>query len=202
MASSEGGQATPSDSDQGPLQTTRPDPPIPMRDRTAGFRNLNLTQIAHEVVELFDPTAEENAVRLRLSGGNRVDVVGDRDLLFDAISNLVDNAIKHGGSKSGVTVAVSQSAGGSLLSVADAGPGIPVDERKHVLGRFYRLERSRNGPGNGLGLSLVAAVAKLHGARIAMADNSPGLKIELHFPLPEILNIAASVIEGTRASDS
>jgi len=175
---------------------------IEMRERTAGFHEIDLSEIARQVVELFDPAAEENAIRLRLCAADRVGVVGDRDLLFDAISNLVDNAIKHGGSKGGVTVAVSQSAGGPLLSVADGGRGIPVDERKHVLRRFYRLERSRNSPGNGLGLSLVAAVAKLHGARIEMADNSPGLRIELHFPLPGIHNIAASVIEDTRASDS
>jgi signal transduction histidine kinase len=158
---------------------------IEMRDRTAGFRNLDLTEIAREVVELFDPAAEENGVTLQLSASDRVDVVGDRDLLFDAISNLVDNAIKHGGSKIGVTIAVSQSCGELLLSVADGGPGIPVEERKHVLRRFYRLERSRSNPGNGLGLSLVAAVASLHGARIEMANNSPGLRIELHFPIPE-----------------
>jgi len=175
---------------------------IEMRDRTAGFHKIDLSEIARQVVELFDPATKKNAIRLRLCAADRVGVVGDRDLLFDAISNLVDNAIKHGGSKGGVTVAVSQSAGGPLLSVVDGGRGIPVDERKHVLRRFYRLERSRNSPGNGLGLSLVAAVAKLHGARIEMADNSPGLRIELHFPLPGIHNIAASVIGGTRASDS
>jgi signal transduction histidine kinase len=175
---------------------------IEMRDRTAGFHNLDLCEIPRQVVELFDPAAEENAIQLRLCAADRAGVVGDRDLLFDAISNLIDNAIKHGGSKGGVTVAVTQGADGPLFSVADGGPGIPLNERKHVLRRFYRLERSRNSPGNGLGLSLVAAVAKLHGARIEMADNSPGLRIELHFPSPQIHNIAASVIEGTRASNS
>jgi signal transduction histidine kinase len=154
---------------------------IEMRERTAGFRNLDLTAIAREVVELFDPAAEENGVTLQLAASDQVDVVGDRDLLFDAISNLVDNAIKHGGRKGSVMIAVSYGADGSLLSVADRGPGIPIEERKHVLRRFYRLERSRNSSGNGLGLSLVAAVASLHGARIEMADNSPGLRIELHF---------------------
>ena len=155
---------------------------IETHDRTAGFRNLDLTEIAREVVELFDPAAEENGVALELAASNRVDVVGDRDLLFDAISNLVDNAIKHGGKgDEEVTVAVFCNADGPVLSVADHGPGIPIEEREHVLRRFYRLERSRKSPGNGLGLSLVAAVANLHGARIEMADNSPGLRSELHF---------------------
>jgi signal transduction histidine kinase len=175
---------------------------IETRDRTAGFRHLDLAEIAREVIELFDPAAEENGVTLDIAASDRVDVVGDRDLLFDAISNLVDNAIKHGGHKGCVTVAVSYRADGPVLSVADRGPGIPIEERKHVLQRFYRLEGSRNSPGNGLGLSLVAAVASLHGARVEMADNSPGLRIELHFPLTEILDTPASGIEVTHAPDS
>jgi len=158
---------------------------IEVHDRTAAFHNIDLSEIAREVVELFDPTAEEKAVRLRLSGAQRVCVVGDRDLLFDAISNLVDNAIKHGGNRGEVEVVVANRADGSVLTVADRGPGIPIEERKHVFKRFYRLERSRNSPGNGLGLSLVAAVANLHGARIEMVDNTPGLRIELHFPFSD-----------------
>jgi len=114
-----------------------------------------------------------------------VSVVGDRDLLFDAISNIVDNAIKHGGDRGEVSIAVARSADGPVLSISDRGPGIPIEERNHVLRRFYRLERSRNRPGNGLGLSLVAAVANLHNAHIVMADNTPGLRMELHFPMPE-----------------
>jgi signal transduction histidine kinase len=158
---------------------------IEARDRTAAFCNINLSEIVHEVVELFEPTAEEKAVRLHLSAGKTVSVVGDRDLLFDAISNLVDNAINFGGDQSEVRIAVAGCVDGAVLSISDRGPGIPIEERSHVLRRFYRLERSRNRPGNGLGLSLVAAVANLHGARIVMTDNSPGLRIELHFPIPE-----------------
>jgi signal transduction histidine kinase len=175
---------------------------IEARDRMAGFRHLDLTEIAREVVELFDPAAEENGATLQLALSDQVNVVGDRDLLFDAISNLVDNAIKYGGRRGWVTVAVSNGADGSLLSVADRGPGIPIEERKLVLRRFYRLESSRSSPGNGLGLSLVAAVANLHGVRIEMADNSPGLRIALHFPLTEKLDIAASVIGGAHEAAS
>ena len=155
---------------------------IEARDRTAAFRNTDLSEIVREVVELFEPAAEEKAVRLRLSAGESVSVVGDRDLLFDAISNLVDNAIKHGGDRGEVGIAVAQRAAGPVLSISDRGPGIPIEEREHVLRRFYRLERSRNRPGNGLGLCLVAAVANLHNAHIVMADNFPGLRVELHFP--------------------
>jgi signal transduction histidine kinase len=157
---------------------------IEARDRTAAFCNTDLSEIVREVVELFEPTAEEKAVRLQLSADEKVFVFGDRDLLFDAISNLVDNAIKHGGDRREVRIAVSRCTDRPVLSISDRGPGIPTEERNHVLRRFYRLERSRNRPGNGLGLSLVAAVANLHNARIVMADNSPGLKIELRFPTP------------------
>ncbi len=154
---------------------------IEARDRTAAFRHTDLGEIVREVVELFEPTAEERAIRLQAFAEESVSVVGDRDLLFDAISNLVDNAIKHGGDRGEISIAVARCADGSILSIGDRGPGIPIEQRNHVLRRFYRLQRSRNRPGNGLGLSLVAAVASLHGAHIVMADNSPGLRIELHF---------------------
>ena len=155
---------------------------IEARDRTAGFRHANLSAIVREVAELFEPAAEEKGVRLQPDACGIVPVVGDRDLLFDASSNLVDNAIKHGGDRGEVGIAVSEGIDGPVLAITDRGPGIPNEERKQVLRRFYRLERSRNSPGNGLGLSLVAAVANLHGARLVLADNAPGLRVELHFP--------------------
>jgi signal transduction histidine kinase len=157
---------------------------IEMRDRRAAFRLVDLTEIVREVADLFDPTAEEAAVRLRLREAGPAPVVGDRDLLFEAIANLTDNAIKHGGSGGEVTIAVEHERDGPVFSVCDRGPGIPLDERDHVVRRFYRLERSRHSPGNGLGLSLVAAVANLHGADLRMTDNSPGLSVTLHFPDP------------------
>jgi signal transduction histidine kinase len=153
-------------------------------DRTAAFRSVNLVEIASEVVELFDAAAEDKGGHLKVVGGPSVLATGDRDLLFDAVANLVDNAIKYGGEAGQVTVEVKESDGGAVISVSDDGPGIPVDERQHVFKRFYRLEQSRRTPGNGLGLSLVAAVAHLHGARIEMVDNAPGLKIQLRFPGP------------------
>ncbi|HEY1545034.1 MAG TPA: ATP-binding protein [Xanthobacteraceae bacterium] len=155
---------------------------IETSDRTAAFRTVNLAEIAHDVVELFDAAAEDAGVRLTAGGDARVLITGDRDLLFDAVSNLVDNAIKHGRRDGHVTVSVACRQDGATMAVADDGPGIPAHEFPHVFKRFYRLERSRRAPGNGLGLSLVAAVARLHGARIEMHDNAPGLQIRLHFP--------------------
>jgi signal transduction histidine kinase len=159
---------------------------IEANDRTAGFRAVNLAEIANEVVELFDPAAGDKGARLKAAGAPLAIVSGDRDLLFDAVANLVDNAIKHGRDAGQVTVEVTQSGDGAEISVCDDGPGIPADECQHVFKRFYRLEQSRRTPGNGLGLSLVAAVARLHGAGIEMLDNEPGLRFRLRFPRPTV----------------
>jgi signal transduction histidine kinase len=155
---------------------------IEANGRTDACRPVDLAEIAREVTELFDAAAEDKGSRLVVTGEDAVRVFGDRDLLFDALSNLIDNAIKHGRDGGHVTVAVAQRAAGNEICVADDGPGIPTQEREHVFKRFYRLERSRRTPGNGLGLSLVAAVARLHEARVEMEDNAPGLKVRLQFP--------------------
>ncbi|WP_316165713.1 MULTISPECIES: HAMP domain-containing sensor histidine kinase [unclassified Bradyrhizobium] len=160
---------------------------IESRARKGAFRELNLVDIAGEVVELYDAAAEQVATRLSLAGEREVKVTGDRDLLFDAIANLVDNAIKHGHAHGQVTVTCATKNGGAAIAIADNGPGIPADQYDQVFKRFYRLERSRYTPGNGLGLSLAAAVAQLHGAGIALHDNAPGLIVELRFPPPSAL---------------
>src|SRR5262249_41925972 len=156
---------------------------------TSAFKRIDLTEVAADVVELFDAAAEEKGSRLLLVGSPPVFVAGERELLFDAIGNLVDNAIKHGRPSGEVTVEVFQNHAGAVVSVADDGPGIPADERTNVFKRFYRLERSRGTPGNGLGLSVVAAVARLHGARIEILDDAPGLKFQLHFPAAAVVEI-------------
>lgn len=157
---------------------------IEAQARKGAFRNVNLVEIAGEVVELYDAAAEQNGTRLSLSGDREVLVTGDRDLLFDAIANLVDNAIKHGRCGGQVVVTSEYADGSAVISISDDGPGIPADQHEHVFKRFYRLEQSRYAAGNGLGLSLVAAVARLHGARIEMLDNSPGLRCRLWFSAP------------------
>ena len=157
---------------------------IETRVRKEAFRTVNLVEIAREVVELYDAAAEQTGSCLTMTGKGEVPATGDRDLIFDAIANLVDNAIKHGRAGGQVVVASETVNGIPLISITDNGPGIPPDLRDQVFKRFYRLEQSRYTPGNGLGLSLVAAVARLHGARIEMADNSPGLQFKLWFPAP------------------
>jgi signal transduction histidine kinase len=144
---------------------------------------VSLGEIATEVAELFDAAAEAKGGRVDVSGDKTLRISADRDLLFDAISNLIDNAIKHGREGGLVSINLDRRDGEAIVSVSDDGPGIPSEQFDQVFKRFYRLERSRSTPGNGLGLSLVAAVARLHGARIRLVDNAPGLRVELRFPV-------------------
>jgi len=149
----------------------------------SSFRTVNLFDVAGKAVELYEAAAEEGSTHLRLIGDRTLSVMGDQDLLFDAISNLLDNAIKHGRSGGKVAIEITNINNRHAISVVDNGPGIPAKEYSDVLKRFYRLERSRHTPGNGLGLSLVSAVAHIHGAQITMSDNSPGLRVQLSFPM-------------------
>jgi signal transduction histidine kinase len=155
---------------------------IEASERTAAFGDVDLTEIAHDVVELFEAATEGTGGRIETVAQARIRITGDRDLLFDALANVVDNAIKHGREAGLVRVTVGAAEPGAFICVADNGPGIPAEERERVFRRFYRLERGRRTPGNGLGLSLVAAVARLHAARIELRDKAPGLEFRIWFP--------------------
>jgi signal transduction histidine kinase len=149
----------------------------------AAMSPLDLGGVAADVVELYEPFADEKKVSLALVPGNPVAIEGNRSLIAQALANLVDNAIKYtpAGGKARIRIAVSP--GSVDLSVADSGPGIPLADRPRVTERFVRLEASRNSPGTGLGLALVAAVAHFHGAELVLEDNMPtGLKAVLRFP--------------------
>ena len=161
---------------------------IEAANRTAGFRVVNLSDVATEVAELFDAAAEAQGGRVDVSGNATLYIRADRDLLFDAISNLLDNAIKHGRQGGHVSIGLDRKDAEAILSVSDDGPGIPSEAFARVFKRFYRLERSRSMPGNGLGLSLVAAVARLHGAGIKLIDNAPGLRVDLLFPVVDSIS--------------
>jgi signal transduction histidine kinase len=108
-------------------------------------------------------------------------VPGDRDLLFQAFANLLDNAIKYTPPQGYIKVDLSEQNEQPWITFTDSGPGIPQQERDKIFQRFYRLEQSRGTPGNGLGLSLVAAVAKLHDIKLKVKDNAPGFKFVLVF---------------------
>jgi signal transduction histidine kinase len=146
------------------------------------LRTLDLSLVAREVAELFDAAAEERGSRLEIDGNEPIEILGDRDLLFDAISNLVDNAIKHGRERGLVRISADASEHRAVLAISDDGPGVPADDCELIFKRFYRSEKSRCTPGNGLGLSIVAAVARVHGANVKLSSNRPGLTVELQFP--------------------
>lgn len=142
--------------------------------RRAAFESVALGRIAEEIAELYEPFAEEKEVRFTLELSPVPAISGDRDLLSELISNLVANAIKFTPAGGSVRLSLADSAEGPMLQVADTGPGIPTEQRELVFKRFYRSDASRSVEGYGLGLSLVDAIAKLHGFRITIGDNKPG----------------------------
>lgn len=147
--------------------------------RRAQFGPVDLSLIAQDAFELYEPLAEERGLRLELTAGQSAAITGDGDLLLEATGNLLENAFKFAPVGSTVALRVLPVNGRFILRVEDRGPGIPVEEREHVLRRFYRSEKSRTTEGNGLGLSLVAAVADLHGFGLTIGDAAPGCAIEL-----------------------
>jgi len=139
---------------------------------------LDLSEIARAAAELYEPVAEENQFALRLTAQPGVKVRGNRHLLSQALANLLDNALKYAGGGE-IEIRVFARGEQAVLEVADRGPGIPEADRKTVLDRFVRLEPSRTTPGNGLGLSLVRAIARRHGGAVGLEDNRPGLRVRL-----------------------
>ncbi|MFN3971858.1 MAG: ATP-binding protein [Gemmobacter sp.] len=150
----------------------------------ARFAPVDLGAVLRTFVEIYEPSAEDSGHTLRLAPmpDGPVLVMGDRTLLGQAVANLIENGLRHTPGGARIEIGLALEAGHVVLTVADDGPGIPEAERDKVLRRLYRLERSRTTPGNGLGLSLVAAIAQLHGAEITLGDNNPGLRVRLSFP--------------------
>lgn len=147
--------------------------------RRAGFRDVDLNDVLREAVDLYEPTAEEKGVVLTLVNRSATQVRGDGDLLFEAVSNLLDNAIKFTPTRGCVEISLRQESAGPSIRVVDNGPGIPSAEFNKVLRRFHRGDRSRNTPGAGLGLSLVAAIVRLHGYGLVLHKSKQGCCIEL-----------------------
>ncbi len=152
------------------------------RTDAADLEPLDLASLASNAAELYEPVAEEKGVALNVDAKGPTEIRGQPQLLAQAIANLLDNAVKHTPAGGRITVTIGDREDGFDLTVADTGPGIPKADRARVLERFVRLEESRSSPGGGLGLSLVAAVAKLHDATVRLDDNDPGLKISIQFP--------------------
>jgi signal transduction histidine kinase len=150
----------------------------------SAFAALDLSQIVADICELYHAAAEDRSMRLSSTIRPGVQVFGDRELLAQALTNLLDNAIKYSpdGGRIEVTLSTENDAM-AVVSVADNGPGIPASERDRVFERFARLDQARSKPGNGLGLALVKAVAEQHGGSLELADNVPGLIVRLRLPI-------------------
>jgi hypothetical protein len=148
------------------------------------LESVDLSEVIHDIADLYEPAAEDRGVTLKFIAPVKVTVRGNRSLLARAAANLVENALKYTPKGGAVTVSASVNPRDHrpTFSVRDTGPGIPEGDRERVLDRFVRLERSRNTPGSGLGLSLVAAVARMHDAKIKLEDAKPGLLATLSFP--------------------
>ena len=159
-----------------------------------GMAEFDVAEVARDVSELYEPLAEDKGLTLEVEAKQRAAVNGNRELVSQALANLVDNAIKYAapeakgpldavnGERSGILVKADAELDRVVLTVSDRGPGIPQDDRSRVVDRFVRLEQSRSLPGSGLGLSLVSAVARLHGGELKLEDNAPGLRARISLP--------------------
>ncbi|OHV95677.1 histidine kinase [Janthinobacterium lividum] len=147
--------------------------------RPENFDDIDLQLIGADIVEMYEATADEQGVLLVQMYGDSVPARGDRNLLGSALASLVDNAIKYAGPGATVEVSAGSDEQGSWLAVRDNGPGVPSEELPKLTQRFYRLDKSRHLPGNGLGLSIVAAIAALHGGSLDIEDAAPGLRLRL-----------------------
>ncbi len=150
-----------------------------------GLLPVNLHDIIADVVELYEPIVEDAGGQLQADIAHDLPVKADRELMSQAIINLIDNAIKYGAIKDHegkITVSASVKANSIEVIVSDNGPGVPEADRERIKDRFVRLDKSRTKPGNGLGLPLVASIMKLHGGELKLENNAPGLKAILNLP--------------------
>ncbi len=156
-------------------------------DRRARFEEFDINLTILNVVEFFEPFADDEGITLDAQIADQAALVfGDRDLLTQLLSNLVENAIKHSPSGVNVKISVHTTPSDVFVRVADGGPGIEPADHERIFRRFFRGEKSRNSPGNGLGLALVKAIADLHGATLSVSNASPGAVFEVRFPVERL----------------
>jgi signal transduction histidine kinase len=154
------------------------------------MKDFDAAEIVQDIAELYEPLGEEKGITLKVEADTPAPAKGNRELVSQAVGNLIDNAIKYAkpscepadGVPAEIVVSAAESGDRVLITVADRGPGIPPEDRARVVERFVRLEQSRSQPGSGLGLSLAAAVARLHGGELMLEDNAPGLKCVIALP--------------------
>lgn len=146
------------------------------------FARVDLAALVERVADAYRPDIEAAGHAFEIGPLDVVSVSGDAALIAQALANLLENAMRHSGPGAGISIRLLRREDGVRLEVEDHGPGIPEDEREHVLQPFVRLDRSRTSPGAGLGLSIVSAVARLHGARLLLEDAGPGLRATIVWP--------------------
>lgn len=151
--------------------------------RRKGFTNVDLSDLCSSIVDAYRASFEDERRPLQAAIAQSVFVRGDRDLLTQALANLIENVLRHTAAGTPMKISLSAGAEFATLAVSDEGPGIPGEEREAVFRRFYRLERSRTTTGSGLGLSLVKAIAELHSGRIFFEDEPAGFRVSLQIPL-------------------
>jgi signal transduction histidine kinase len=170
--------------------------------RRSGFVTMDVSDLAANAVEFYEPAAELKSIDLTFRCSGPQWVSGDPVLLAQALSNLIDNALKYAPPQGSIVVDVHRRDEATVeISVADNGPGIDTTEKAKVVERFYRGDASRGTPGVGLGLSLVQAVAKLHGTPLELKDNSPGLRVVLTLASGESTPLRDPALQGSAASD-
>ncbi|HLZ68020.1 MAG TPA: HAMP domain-containing sensor histidine kinase [Aliidongia sp.] len=147
--------------------------------RRTGFAVVDLSTVVAEAFDLYEPVADAASIAFSAVQERPLQVSGDRDLLMEAVANLVDNAIKFTPAGGAVRLALLSEDGVPVIRVADTGPGVPAAEREAIVKRFYRADKSRHIRGHGLGLSLVSAIVNLHGFRLRIGDNAPGATFDL-----------------------
>ena len=159
----------------------------------ASFRSLELSELVNEVAELYGPVAEAKQITLDVDINAAAQATGDRDLLLEALANLLDNAIKFSPGHGHVKISLSNANSEPVISVSDTGPGIPEGEKPQIFKQFYRCPQSSQSPGNGLGLTLVLAIVRLHNFSIDVTDASPGAVFRLHCAARTAPSIAQSL---------
>lgn len=155
---------------------------IEYSEKRKEFAAVAVDSLLADLLELYEPLTEEKSQRLSAVAMEPVTVLADRDMLFQALANLIDNAIKYTPDDGQIEIALRDSPNGAFIEIADNGPGIPADEYDNVVQRFYRVDESRTTPGSGLGLALVSAVLRVHQMGLTFADNAPGLRVRVDLP--------------------
>ena len=153
--------------------------------RRAAFVAFDLAPVLRDLAELYDAAAEDNGQLLTVDIPDVLPMFGDRDMVQQAVANLLDNALKFTPAGQAISLAAGSAANAAWIAVADRGPGIPAADRDRATERFFRGEQARNTPGSGLGLALVQAVAQLHGGNLVLSDNAPGVRAELQLRATE-----------------